>query len=143
MEQTVVKTLVFPSTLDEALKAEQQVLEHVARHDFDEDACFAIRLALDEAISNAIQHGNDGDPAKQVTVRYTIDGDAVRVEVGDEGNGFAPTGVPDPTRPENLEKPNGRGIMLIRAYMTEVEYNQKGNRVTMIKRRGCMLPLRQ
>ena len=142
MEQTLDKTLTFPSTLEDALKAEHQVLAEVSSRGYDDDACFAIRLALDEAISNAIQHGNRNDASKKVTVRVTVDADRVKIEVADEGGGFSPACVPDPTAPENLEKPNGRGIMLINAYMTEVAFNDVGNRITMIKRRGCTLPVR-
>ncbi|MFA7238304.1 MAG: ATP-binding protein, partial [Phycisphaeraceae bacterium] len=60
----------------------------------------------------------------------------------DEGPGFTPEGVPDPTRGENLERPSGRGVMLMKAYMTKVSFSPSGNRVTMIKRKSCHLPNR-
>jgi serine/threonine-protein kinase RsbW len=142
MASPVTRKVVFPSTLDAALRAQQQVLEEVAARRFDEDACFAIRLALDEAVANAIHHGNRNDASKRVIVEYTIDDDYVDVQVEDEGPGFAPGAVPDPTLPDNIQKPHGRGIMLIKAYMTEVRYNETGNRISMVKRRGCLLPVR-
>ena len=87
---------------------------------------------MDEALANAIHHGNGNDPTKEVTVEYTVTADNVRIQVCDEGNGFNPTDVPDPTLPENLCKPNGRGIMLMRAYMKDIHYNDRGNCVTLV-----------
>jgi serine/threonine-protein kinase RsbW len=92
-----------------------------------------MRLALEEAIVNAIKHGNGMDPAKYVKVCCEIDAGRAVVVIEDEGTGFSPTDVPDPTTEENLEKPGGRGIMLMKAFMTNVEYNKKGNRVRLEK----------
>ncbi len=133
--------LVFPSTLDETAKALQTVLADVAANGFRKDAVFAIHLALDEALSNAVRHGNRGDPTKKVTVDYTITDQAFEVTVSDEGGGFRPDSVPDPTEDANLERPSGRGLMLIKAYMTHVEFNKAGNHVRLVKRRDCVLPL--
>jgi serine/threonine-protein kinase RsbW len=129
--------LVLPSRLDEVPRAEDAVLKDAMEAGFDEPACFAIKLSLEEALANAIKHGNSGDPEKQVVVTYRIAEDHIQISVCDEGGGFEPDVVPDPTLDENLEKPNGRGIMLMKAYMNEVCYNQAGNCVTMIKRREC------
>ena len=81
---------------------------------------FSIRLALEEALINAIKHGNQMDRAKKVRVLYRVSPTASRCEVTDEGPGFDPSDVPDPTAVENLERPCGRGLMLMRHYMTEV-----------------------
>ncbi len=97
---------------------------------------FGVRLALEEAIVNAIKHGNDMDPQKQVRVQWQVNHTCVRIEIEDEGNGFRPEEVPDPTCDENLEKPCGRGIMLMRAFLSSVEYNQRGNCVILVKERG-------
>ena len=96
---------------------------------FGEAASFAIRLALEEALVNGFRHGNKGDPTKSVTVRCAIDAQGAEIEVTDEGEGFDPGSVPDPTAEENIEIPSGRGIMLMRAYMSEVEYLPPGNRL--------------
>ncbi|MEX2286971.1 MAG: ATP-binding protein [Planctomycetaceae bacterium] len=98
---------------------------------------FGVRLALEEAIVNAIKHGNDMDPQKQVRVQWQVNDVCVRIEIEDQGNGFRPEEVPDPTCDENLEKPCGRGIMLMRAFLSSVEYNQRGNCVVLVKERGA------
>ncbi len=99
---------------------------------YGEAAAFAIRLALEEALVNGFRHGNKGDPDKQVTVRCTINPTTVELEVEDEGEGFDPGSVPDPTAEENIEIPSGRGIMLMRAYMSVVEYLPPGNRLRIV-----------
>ena len=99
---------------------------------FTEASVFAIRLALEEALVNGFRHGNRGDAAKAVKVTCVIDGDRVELEVEDEGEGFDPSSVPDPTAEENIEIPSGRGIMLMRAYMTEVEFLPPGNRLRIV-----------
>jgi serine/threonine-protein kinase RsbW len=96
---------------------------------------FSVWLALEEAIDNGLRHGNGGDPTKRVRVRYRIDAEAVLAEVTDEGRGFDPDAVPDPTLPENRERPGGRGLFLMRRVMTWVRYHGRGNRVTLCKRR--------
>ena len=115
---------------------EQRIAEALGRCGFEADARFAILTALEEALSNAYVHGNGNDPGKSLTVEYTADADAVAIVVQDEGRGFDPGAVPDPTRPENVDIPSGRGIMLMRAYMTEVEFDPPGNRVRMVFRKG-------
>jgi serine/threonine-protein kinase RsbW len=97
---------------------------------------FAVRLALEEAVVNGLKHGNADDPSRSVWVRYRADAAEVRLEVEDEGAGFNPDQVPDPLAPENLENPSGRGLFLMRTYMTSVEYNDRGNRVRMHKARA-------
>ena len=93
-----------------------------------------MQLALEEGLANAIKHGNKLDDSKKVTVECYLDGDIVRVVIQDEGEGFDLTDVPDPTLPENLDKPSGRGVMLMKAFMDDVLYNECGNQLTFIKR---------
>jgi len=97
---------------------------------------FAVRLALEEAVVNAIKHGHQGDTSRPVRVRYLVDADEVLLAVEDQGPGFHPDDVPDPLDPENLERACGRGVFLMRHYMTWVKYNERGNCVTLCKRRG-------
>jgi serine/threonine-protein kinase RsbW len=92
---------------------------------------FSIRLALEEALINAIKHGNQLDRNKKVCISYRILDDRFEVQIRDEGTGFDPAEVPDPTAIENLERPCGRGLMLMRHYMNNVDYNSQGNTVTM------------
>jgi serine/threonine-protein kinase RsbW len=97
---------------------------------------FAVRLALEEALVNALKHGHKNDPGKQVAVRYDVTGEHVVAQVEDEGPGFDPGAVPDPLAPENLEKSCGRGLLLMRHYLSWVRYNARGNAVTLCKRRS-------
>jgi serine/threonine-protein kinase RsbW len=94
---------------------------------------FAIRLALEEALVNAIKHGHKGDASKEVQLRYYLASACLLVEVEDQGAGFQPQEVPDPFAAENLERSSGRGLLLMRNYMTWVRYNERGNRVTMCR----------
>jgi serine/threonine-protein kinase RsbW len=126
--------LVLPNDLQSAKRAEQRILDRLAGCRYDPEVTFAIKLALEEALTNAVRHGNDNDASKQLVVRYAVDPQRTIIMVRDEGHGFAPTRVPDPTRDENLERPSGRGLMLMHAYMTRVHFNQAGNEVWMLKR---------
>jgi serine/threonine-protein kinase RsbW len=94
---------------------------------------FCIKLALEEALVNAIKHGNQFDRSKKVYVSYRLLTDRFEVAIRDDGPGFDPTDVPDPTAVENLERPCGRGLMLMRHYMSEVAYNSCGNGVVMCR----------
>jgi serine/threonine-protein kinase RsbW len=95
---------------------------------------FGVRLALEEAIVNGLRHGNGGDPRKRVRVRYRVRAEALLAEVEDEGPGFDLDDVPDPTLAENLLHSGGRGLLLMRHFMTWVRYHGRGNRVTLCKR---------
>ncbi|NBR06550.1 MAG: ATP-binding protein [Planctomycetes bacterium] len=108
----------------------EQGLQGVKAPDKD---VFCIRLALEEALVNAIKHGNQMEITKKVFIKYTLDADVFEIMISDEGPGFDPNDVPDPTDIENLERPCGRGLMLMRHYMTEVNYNSTGNSVRMKK----------
>ena len=107
---------------------------HASR--YGEHDIFSIKLALEEALVNAIKHGNQMDPGKSVAVRWWVRPDRFEVRITDEGPGFSPDDVPDPTADENIERPCGRGLHLIRHFMTEVSYQGRGNVVTMAKVRN-------
>jgi serine/threonine-protein kinase RsbW len=89
------------------------------------------RVGLTEAIANAILYGNQRRPEKRVRVEVSIDARRIELWVVDEGAGFDPGSVPDPTLPANLEQPGGRGVFLIRKLMDEVEYSERGNAVRL------------
>lgn len=112
--------------------SERQLLEAVQRHGHSEAASFAIRLAFEEAVYNAFRHGHKHLPGEPLDVRWAAGPDAVSITIQDRGPGFDPDSVPDPTASDRLELPHGRGIMLMRAFMTRVEFNEAGNRVTMV-----------
>ena len=94
---------------------------------------FAIQMALVESLVNAMRHGNRLDAKKLVVVECKASPDRFWMRVEDEGAGFHPDDVPDCTAVENLERCSGRGLALIKAYMSRVEYNDRGNSVTMEK----------
>jgi serine/threonine-protein kinase RsbW len=94
---------------------------------------FHIRVALDEALANAVKHGNRLDPSKQVHIHYSIDATSVVITISDDGDGFDISAVADPTDEENLTKPGGRGLLMMRSFMTDVRYNDTGNSVTLVK----------
>jgi serine/threonine-protein kinase RsbW len=102
---------------------------------------FGVRLALEEAVVNAIKHGHNYDTSKEVRIRFRVKPERVLIEVEDEGEGFDPHQVPDPRTPENLERPGGRGLLLMRSYLTWLRYNERGNVVTLCKCRS--LPQRE
>jgi serine/threonine-protein kinase RsbW len=108
----------------------------MVRQGYPERDRFGVRLALEEALINAVKHGNRGDPAKRVRLRYRVTAPAVELEVEDQGEGFDPAAVPDPCAPENRERPGGRGLLMMRHYLDEVHYHGRGNRVTLRKRRS-------
>ena len=112
------------------------LLEQLGLHGWEPSDIFGIHLAVEEAIVNAIVHGNKLDPAKTVHVSCSVSPDLARIEITDAGAGFDPASVPDCTREERLEVPSGRGVMLMRSFMTRIEYNARGNSVLLEKRRG-------
>lgn len=124
----------FPSSLDAYHEFVQQVLDELASLGWKQRDLFGVHMALEESISNAIRHGNKLDPTKQVDVQCRISPSLFWVSVSDEGAGFCPSKVPDCCSPECIELPGGRGLALMNAYMTHVEYNERGNSVTLEKR---------
>ncbi|MFH0963251.1 MAG: ATP-binding protein [Planctomycetota bacterium] len=126
------QTVVIPSHPNFMGVVERRVLTSLVDLGFDDAQLFAVRLALEEAVTNAIKHGNKMDPSKKVTIRFKIDSEKVSFEVSDEGEGFDYNAVPDPTDDEHLELPHGRGLLLMRAYADEVTYNEAGNQVRLV-----------
>jgi serine/threonine-protein kinase RsbW len=122
----------IPSDPAEARRIQQDIELSLKEHQFTDKEIF-IRLALEEALVNAIKHGNQMDRAKKVHISYHVRVERFEIVIADEGPGFDPNEVPDPTAPENLERCCGRGLMLMRHYMTEVCYNHRGNTVRMAK----------
>ena len=117
-------------------RAVRIVLETLTRQGYSESSRFAVRLAMEEALSNAFKHGHKGLPdSTPVRLSYASGPAELRLTIEDRGPGFDPAVVPDPTLDDNLEVPSGRGLMLIRAYMTSVEFSPSGNRLTMVYRK--------
>ena len=112
------------------------IVKQMTAHRYYEWDVFAVHVALEEAILNAIKHGNQHDPVKWVTVRYEVNSSRVLAEDEDQGAGFNPGQVPDPTAPDNLELPSGRGLLVMRNFMTWVRFNEVGNCVAMCRFRS-------
>ena len=97
---------------------------------------FAVRVALNEAVINAVKHGHGNDPRKRARIWWVVSALAVKLVVEDDGAGFDPDRVPDPCLPENQERPGGRGVFLMRSYMSWLRFNDAGNRVVMCRYRS-------
>lgn len=121
------------SRLGAHLPLVSQIATALAAHGWCEGDIFGIQLALEECLTNAVKHGNKQDDAKRVHIRCEISGERFWAEIRDEGEGFRPDQVPDPTEEENLTAVGGRGLLLIKSYMTDVCYNDHGNCVTLLK----------
>src|SRR3989339_513107 len=128
-------SITIPSTSDAASSVISKVLSALEKGCFEQDDIFAVHLALEEALVNAINHGNRMDSQKKVVIGYSVGQDMAEISVADQGNGFDPRHVPDPRCGENLYKAGGRGLFLIQSYMDEVDFNEKGNCIRMVKRR--------
>lgn len=127
--------IVIPSDPARARQVQEDVENALKANQFEEKEVFAIKLALEEAIVNAIKHGNGLDKNKRVYIKYHVCRERFEIHIKDEGPGFNPTDVPDPMDPENLERECGRGLLLMKHYMTEVTFHSPGNAVSMVKLR--------
>jgi serine/threonine-protein kinase RsbW len=129
--------LRFSSRIESVDEAATAVAEIIARAGISEEAAFGIDMAVREAITNAMLHGNKFDETKQVEISIKRTSTLLEISVRDEGAGFNPVGVPDPTKEENLLKSSGRGIFFMRNFMDEVDWSvlpEGGTTVRMIKR---------
>lgn len=133
VDDAALTSLTVPNDLRYIKGPEARIMAELKRCGYDEDTIFAIKLAFEEAVTNAVKHGNCNDHTKKVHLRYYVDPDRVVFMVRDEGCGFRPDQVPDPTADENLERPCGRGLMLMHSYMTKVHYSPAGNEVWLLK----------
>ena len=131
--QSLTLNVTITSDMAEARRVQTAIELALQQVCFDEQDIFAIKLAVEEALVNAIKHGNQMDLDKRVVVSYRVCPERFDVRITDEGQGFKPDDVPDPTAVENIERPCGRGLMLMRHYMNEVSFNGRGNSVRMAK----------
>ena len=101
----------IPSIYTQAKKVEDGIIAAARTHGYGEEDIFALQLSLEEALSNAIRHGNKQYPDKSITIRYYVNRDRIDIYIADEGTGFNPIKVPDPTIAENLESPHTQRTM--------------------------------
>jgi serine/threonine-protein kinase RsbW len=130
------KSIDLPSERGASKLIMDDLLDKLGQHGWPSADIFSIHLAAEEAIVNAIVHGNKLDESKKVHVECFVSPTVARIEITDEGDGFDPKEVPDCTQDDRLDVPSGRGVMLIQNFMTRVEYSEKGNRVLMEKARN-------
>ena len=124
--------LTIPSRLEELTAVHALVNEAVKEYRLSDELAHWIELTVSESMINAIQHGNQADPAKKATLKISSHGDSIEIIVEDQGCGFKLDKVADPTDTANLLKPSGRGILIIRSFMDEVD-------LTQLKEGGCRL----
>jgi len=127
---------VLESTLESVDSAEQTVISEAEALGFDEDDLHRVGIALRECMVNAVVHGNRYNARKKVHLKVIRTPESLTVVIGDEGDGFDPTAVPDPLAGENLLRGSGRGVMLMQAFMDEFQISKRspqGTEVKMVK----------
>jgi serine/threonine-protein kinase RsbW len=129
--------LTIPSRLEEMEAVHKLIAAAVREYELTDELAHWIELTISESMINAIQHGNKADPAKNATLKISSTGDAIEIIVEDQGTGFKLDKIADPTDIANLLKPSGRGILIIRSFMDEVDLTQReggGCRLRMVKK---------
>jgi serine/threonine-protein kinase RsbW len=129
--------LVLPSHIEAVADAAVAVTDFIRNCGVSEELSFGIEMAVRESVTNAMVHGNQEDESKSVEVIFNCHDNELEIEIRDQGEGFDPEGVPDPTNAENLLKTSGRGIFLMRTFMDEIEWRNRpegGTAVRMTKR---------
>ena len=126
---------VIPSELSEVRRIQDELEQSLQANRYGDTDIFHIKLSVEEALVNAIKHGNKFTPGKNVRVVYSIDPGEFHIRIEDEGAGFNPDEVPDPREDENIDRPCGRGVFIIKNFMTSVEYTRNGTIIVMSKLR--------
>jgi len=130
--------LVLPSSLEAINAAAEAAAQFVRRAGLGEDAAYGVDMAVREAVTNAVLHGNRRDESKAVEVSFKSSPGGIEITVRDQGAGFDPETVPDPTDPQNLLKTSGRGLLFMRTFMDELRWSRHpagGTVVRMTKKR--------
>jgi serine/threonine-protein kinase RsbW len=127
----MLRQLTIESDIANLTKVENAIDSLTNEIGISKDSYGKIMVAVMEAVNNAIIHGNKADLKKRVEIEFRSERGNLNVSVTDEGKGFKPGEVPDPTRPENIEEISGRGIFLMSKLADEIEFNRKGNNVIL------------
>ena len=131
---TLVRKL--PADPDQCAPLVAEILDALQLHGWSAGDKFGIQMAMEEAVMNAIKHGNGCDPTKMVDINLGFDDQKFEATISDDGCGFNPDEVPDPTADENIGKTCGRGVMLMKEFVDSLEYNETGNEVKMMKKKS-------
>jgi len=137
---SISRSVVVPSSPASIVDVYKLILPSLEANNFSEEDIFAVHLALEEAFINAVKHGNKMEASKAVRVDFAVESDKVEISMTDEGEGFDPEVIPDPRYGDNLYKPAGRGMLLMRSFMDVVEYSKQGTSVRMIRYREKRQP---
>jgi serine/threonine-protein kinase RsbW len=129
--EMVVDKITFKSDIKNINIVERLIDEISSNYDLHNDVYGKVLLAVVEGVNNAIVHGNRLDSDKDVTLEYFVDQDKVEFTITDEGSGFDFSNVPDPTKPENIEKSHGRGIFLMNHLADEIVFERNGSKVKL------------
>lgn len=132
-KQSVNESISIPSNIKNIRSVSSKIVELLIERKVNKSIIFDIRLSVEEAILNAIEHGNKNNEDLNINISFSIDGTKAEIAVEDQGAGFDHISLPDPTTDENILRSHGRGIYLIHKLMDKVQYNDKGNRVRLIK----------
>ena len=124
-------SIQVPSIMENIRMIESFIDNAKEKFDLNDDIYGNIMIAVTEAVNNAIKHGNSGNRSKNVYISLFLDESLIKFVVKDEGTGFNYESLPDPTAPENLEKPGGRGIFLMKHLSDEVEFKDNGRVVEL------------
>lgn len=125
------RKITIPSHIDNLRIIEKIIDEISAENGIKGESYGKILVATMEAVNNAIVHGNKSDVRKDVNIQIEIKDSLLEISVEDQGKGFDPRQIPDPTKPENIENISGRGVYLMSRLADEIEFNDSGNRVTI------------
>lgn len=125
--------LELPSRVESVAQAAAAAADVVKRLGLSDEAAFGVDMAVREAVTNAVLHGNRSDESKFVRLTFTPKPEALEITVRDQGEGFDPNKVPDPTDPQNLLKASGRGIFFMRTFMDSVEWSHAPEGGTLVR----------
>ncbi|MEI6539554.1 MAG: ATP-binding protein [Planctomycetota bacterium] len=143
MNERVEFEASIPSKLYEDFGLQDKIVQLMERFSYSVRDVFAVRLAVEEGVANAIKHGNRFDESKLVRITCRIDDSKLRIEISDQGAGFELGAVPDPTQANFIERPTGRGLLLLREYMDRFEYANGGSSLILERERNSPLPVMQ
>ena len=129
--QTIEETHRLQGTRASMDFVQQSVLDGMESFGYGEENRFAVRIAVEEAMANAVLHGHRGDQDQLIEIHWTISSSQVAMFVSDDGRGYNSSAVPDPTADENLTLPSGRGLAMIKAFMTTVHVSDAGRKIKM------------
>lgn len=133
-EDTNSEVRSLKGTRDAFDDIQDAILARMIDFQYTETDLFSVRVAIEEALANALLHGHQGDKNLDIEVWWKVDDKSVKISVEDQGRGYDPNMVPDPTADENLTLPSGRGVAMMRSFMDDVCISEKGNKVTMTRR---------